>query len=267
MRRGARRRADPPSRAESIGSGTALIRRLSGNGMSVFARTRSDGFERPQIHHDRREVFVRHRAELFVWHDREQRAAVVADPFADRARDLIVGPRADSRFGVGREVRRGHERRPVRLERSPREFQARRNRETAVRPSSRAENGTGRTAPVRSSPGTGPVRAARLWLEIPSVNGRAFGPINGRMPTIAGRPIATTASSTAATIANTLVSRFMEGFRELSIVARRRARRAECRDERPVRIRETPAKSCRRAALTHGRRSPAAGLRSPETPG
>ena len=66
------------------------------------------GRQRPQVHDDRREVFIGQITEVFVRHERKQRAAVVADAFANGPRELVVGPVSRSRFLVGCDVRRIH---------------------------------------------------------------------------------------------------------------------------------------------------------------
>src|SRR5262249_18608398 len=54
----------------------------------------------PQINHDRGKVFVRHVTEWLVWHQRGEGAPVVSNAFANRSRQLVVGPGSGTGFWI-----------------------------------------------------------------------------------------------------------------------------------------------------------------------
>jgi hypothetical protein len=62
--------------------------------------------QRAQVDDDGGKIFVRHSTEVLVGHDRKQRAAVMADAFANGARQLVVGPIAGAGFWIRRDVGR-----------------------------------------------------------------------------------------------------------------------------------------------------------------
>ena len=69
-----------------------------------FRERIADRWKRPEVNNHGSQVFIRQRGVALVGHKGEKGAAVMADAFADGARQLIVGPIPCSGFFVGCEV-------------------------------------------------------------------------------------------------------------------------------------------------------------------
>jgi hypothetical protein len=111
----------------------------------------------------------------------------MADAFPDRARQLVVRAIADPGLGIRRQVLRGDERRAVR-----RPVPAVSSRPaTTASPPPVVSHGEWHIAHGARPLVTKYFPRSRLACDGSnrrSVSGRAFGPMNGRMPTIAGVP-------------------------------------------------------------------------------
>ena len=88
------------------GCGTAWMRRANRNGIFVRGQFAAHRRQAADEDHDGGQVFVGHVAEVFVGHDRKQRASVIGDAFADGPGDGVIAPLAEAGFRIRSDIGR-----------------------------------------------------------------------------------------------------------------------------------------------------------------